>query len=182
MPATYSPNRPRSSKRRRKGLSANSLPKRGTMPPPTKTPPRAPRVTAKLPAAVPNRAQKTSTVSRHKLSLPSSAPWVISGACRAGACTPCNSAKARWIKARPGPESKRSKETWENSRHACRKMAISRSSRGEKLVWPPSVPRAIQPSPAGIKPETPRPEPEPSSPITLLGKPSPPPICARSFF
>jgi hypothetical protein len=57
----------------------------------------------------------------------------------------------------PGPEHRRSKDTCACSRQAWRRMAISRSSRGEKLVWPPSVPSAIQPSPEGIKPDTPRP-------------------------
>ena len=58
-------------------------------------------------------------------------------------------------------------------------MAISRSSRGEKLVWPPSVPSATQPSPAGMRPLTPSPVPAPSTPTTLRSRASPPPTCRR---
>jgi len=65
-------------------------------------PPLAPKVTARLAAAVPSKAQNKSSVSTQTGSLASSARRVISRSARFSARTPARSANAWYISAKAG--------------------------------------------------------------------------------
>ena len=81
----------------------------------------------------------------------------------------------------PGPEIRRSFDTCGHSFQANCRIANSRSSAGAKLTWPPSLPSVTKPSMVGITPDTPRPVPGPSTPITAFAAGAPPPTCSRSW-
>ena len=90
------------------------------MPPPMKTPPREPRVSATLPAKPPSMAQKTSSVREQAGDSPDKPRATICSVGSALTSSPSPSAAAtqRHSTGRPIPDRKRSADTCGNSRRA----------------------------------------------------------------
>src|SRR5258708_15750367 len=78
------------------------------------------------------------------------------------------------------PLTTRSVETCSKRRISQRRPSISRSVVGLNAVCPPSPCTAIQPSPVGSRPDTPRPVPGPITAIAVPAAGLPPPTCLSS--
>ena len=113
------------------------------MPPPTNTPPKAPKRHGQVAGRCAQQGAKhVHGLHRQAHHCRPSAACVISGAWRMRGGNAMQLGQGAVDQATDrAPTSRRSKETCEYSRQAWRRIAISRSSRGLKLVWPPSVPK-----------------------------------------
>ena len=158
------------------------------MPPPMNTPPRAPSVSARLPATLPSRAAKVVTASAHCTSR-STPTSPRSGCARANtpagskvlAVSPSSTQIASYRFTRPGPDSARSADTWPKRSRSTARIDASRALAAGSVTWPPSPTITRQPaSPSDTRPDTPRPVPGPMTASAAPAAPEPPPTARRS--
>ena len=143
--------------------------------------PCAPRVSARLPATVPSIAQNIAVASAHSGSAAPVSGSVICAAvyCAAGTPSTAGQRVVEIDQPRPGQHAL-GRDVVEMPAHLRRAPRSRGRSCGAIVAWPPSPVSGTQRRPDGISPETPSPEPGPSTPIGRPATASPPPTAILS--
>ena len=147
------------------------------------TPPRAPKVKARLPATVPRNPQNKSSASSAKASdCANAAATTVAASKLEGWVTPLSACNALYRSDKPWPHTARSAEAWPPCRCASQaNTACSRGVMAAKETCPPSPSMGTQPPrPLGSRPDTPKPVPGPIKPMAALGAGLSPEICRSS--